>query len=373
MTAHSDFSARCIYCHEKRQPSREHILQSCIGGDLTTLALHQQAWAHPFTVCVSCNRSFSVIDQSLADASFVAADRVVFTPPKLPVRSPGESLFWDEARGLWEEIKTINGMVPTLLPQIHLRDNATFELIASRDTDAKAFIEAINDLVLRGELEGAHVRLSLGDKCTTPRIARHRQKEFYVRARSLEEGRRFLSELLSNWPQLLGQFRTAAPWRKTIPRPRFETHMSICLDDNFRAVAKSAFNLLAAKMGPAFAGRAEFDPLRRYICGQELVHPENAGPDVVLVDQRFVMMEAGRERGPLPTTRHVVCFKYERPTLFAFLVLYGSISFAVRMADLTLASFSIDGHEFTADRSGNRPLPGHEVDWRLLLGKHGRG
>src|SRR3569833_1608379 len=103
----------CIYCKGTKEPSREHALQRALGGDLVFR-----------DVCEDCNRrEFSVIDQALAERSFIGFQRVGSTPPgAFDVKLGGDHFLFHPPSGLKLEVAVRNLMRSEFYPQVQTKN-----------------------------------------------------------------------------------------------------------------------------------------------------------------------------------------------------------------------------------------------------------
>lgn len=354
---------RCIYCGMDGVPaSREHVLQSNLGGDLTAKV-----------VCEACNTGFSPIDQSLGENSLLALHRVGFTKPgDMPVRLGGEHFTHIKDANLWAEVKISNGMQANLYPQIHLL-NGNLAVLGTDPADISALTKLIESKIADGSFGSTYIKIDSSEHASTVRIVGHRKKDMFVRAASEVSGKSFLDLLSSNFTALKAQMKANAPKEtpEEIPTPSVTVTQRVCLDDNFRAAAKIAFNFVAVRKGVDFALREEFIPIRRYIQGIDLEHDPDRAPGQIAVDQRFVSMAPVGQQPLLPTDSHAVCLFYREPTLLGLITLYGKFSFIVKLSDIQLTEQVLEAHEFTTNRKGNMSLDAGELARRISILRKG--
>jgi hypothetical protein len=343
----------CIYCKEQRTPSREHVLARSLGGDATA----------PIT-CASCNGDvLSPLDQALAERSPIALSRIAATPEKaFDTQLGGEHFHYDSARDLHTEVKVANGLKPWPYPQIHFR-GATRELmfIAADPDGASALVDFVDQQMSARTLREIFVKVGPVEKCTTSRLVMHRSKRAFVRILDERTVDNFFDALEQNWAVLRegiagNQFRS-----ESIPTPTIELMLQIRLDDVFRAVAKTAFNVLATEVGVTFALRSEFDPIR----GRDLQHSAQLASDEIAVDSRFVKMLPWGAPAPVPTEEHMVTISYNAPHLLAFVTLYKEHSFLVEVGRISLSEPLLACREFSAIRRGNTSLDVAELYERV--------
>jgi hypothetical protein len=352
-------SITCIYCKKDRTPSREHVLQRGLGGDLVAPIL-----------CGPCNNGFSGIDRALAERSLVAMDRVAFTPEDgFEAKLGGDHFHFDTDVSIWCDIAVTNGFRPILFPQVHLMPGAENLGVLASDL---AGLERLRDFVSRklesGTLRKMHLKVGPERNCNTAHLTMHRDNDGFVRVPTPGAENALFDVLETGWKAAIDQNLNAARrgevMQTNVEHPSISLSLKVRFDEVFRAVAKSAFNLVAEKLGAPFALRTEFDPLRAYIRGIELVHGETA-PGQVRVDGRFVTWSKGQSLPIVPTSEHAITLAYLRPTFYAWVTLYSSHNFVVRLADIDAPLDLPTTHEFSIVRRGNQALSVEEVYRRL--------
>jgi hypothetical protein len=361
LTMHSPFT-RCIYCGGDTNPSKEHVLQRSLGGDLTARI-----------ACVACNTKLSEIDVALAERSFVTLHRVGFAPTaRMPVKLGGDTYLLDEQQSVWQECRVVNGMRAELYPQIHLVGDQLMVVGGNHEELAELF-SLIERRRTDGTLARTYVKVGPADKATTTRIVGHKmgptvdhgKQDAFVRAASPEAGEKFLLGLAKAWPEFMAKVNGASFQQGVIEGAHVNVNVRMRLDDTYRAVAKIAFNLFAQRFGVDEALRREFDPIREYVTGKTIVHSPDRGPDEIAFDRRFVtMLQTG---GPplTPTGDHAVALCTSSSALLAVVTLYGEFTFIVRLGPVPGGKPVFELHEFTADRTGNKAVPCDETMRRL--------
>lgn len=345
----------CIYCCKAGAHSREHVLQASLGGNLTAEV-----------ACDSCNHSFSQIDQALAEQSFVAMERIVQTPVQRSVRLGNMHFIHRADDDIWQEVQVTNRLVPRVPAQLHFRDPHAW-LFAGTTEDKHHFATLLQKRIANCSVLTTPIRIGPERYCTTARLVQHRRANMFVRARSLDEGKDFLALL----PRLWSEVQTAHiddTRLEKIESPTIHIHLSMCLDDIYRAVAKTAFNYLALRKGIPFARRSEFDPIRRYILGHDIQHPSQLRDDEVAVDTRFVSAWERGEQFLVPTTKHLIMLGYLHPNVFGAVTLYGKRTFMVHLGEVEFQSimdFVPEAHEFSIDGTHHQALDMFEIVARM--------
>lgn len=340
---------KCIYCKQDRPPSREHVMARSLGGDAT----------RPIT-CEECNgKVLGRLDQALVERSLVALARIAYTPANsFDVKMVGDHFFHDEAADMHTEVYMTNEFRPVLHPQVHFRQGTREIAIHAPDkAGSDALVGFIGDRIAAGNLRSIHVKVGPFEKCTTSRLVLHREKEGFVRVATAGDETAFFDALETSWKDLHAQAGDAGNFvAEKVAQPRVHVHMKMRLDDVFRAVAKTAFNVLAMDVGVDFALSPEFDELREYVLGRDIRHPERLAPGEIAVDTRFVRMVPAEQAPLVPTEGHVVTILYQPPRLLAYVTLYKDQSFVVVLGTVALNETVVLSHEFSAVRRGNQAL-----------------
>lgn len=131
MPPSSSDTIQCIYCRQNAPPSREHVLQRALGGNLILR-----------DVCSPCNTSFSAIDQNLSDHSIISLTRILDTPDSKKVQAGTTHLIFDPASQCYLEVRLRNAFTPQLVPQLHRKIDGTFLFTAAdaHGRDEKSFM-----------------------------------------------------------------------------------------------------------------------------------------------------------------------------------------------------------------------------------------
>lgn len=361
----------CIYCREVREPSREHVLPRSLGGDLVEPIL-----------CVDCNsRRLSPLDQALAERSLVALSRVGLTPgTAFDVKLGGDHFVKDDATGLVMDVAVTNEMRAVVMPQAHIvpAGDETNICILTADADSLKRLDSyVAKQIASGRLAKMHVKNGPAEAGPHARLVMHRENDGYIRAQTHEDAERLIAVLQEHWRQACDQHaaRVASgeivPEAASVAHPSVQVTMSYRPDDVYRAVAKIAFNMLAVRVGTQFAMSPEFDELRHYVLGEDIRHPERATPEEVLVDTRFVSPLPLDTAPIVPTDEHAVTLSYVPPALYAWVTLYKTHNFIVKLGDIALSDNIFAVHEFSTVRRGNEALTVSDVLRRIRDRRNG--
>lgn len=349
--------SRCIYCCLRRKRSREHVLPKALGGDLTTLS---DGTEQP-VVCEVCNGGFSTMDQSIAELSLPAMDRLAWTDgERMQVQMGGEHFHRDPVTGLVLEVRLSNGLRPALLPQLHRFENETRFFFSSID-DRDSFVGLLRKKAATNALATVFIKQATENSGDSPRLVQYRKDALFVRAASEEEGAEFRARVAEKWSRIADQVMATQPPVRESSDGSSDINLtfSICLNENYRAVVKIAFNFLACKLGGKFALSTEFDAIREYIIGNNIFSPA-VKPGQISVDTRFI-----QEVVATPVSdeheSHIVVVYCHASVVRGIVVLYGSSFYDIRLG---LVSGVVDfefGHRFSIDRSGNRAMRPEET------------
>jgi len=354
---------RCIYCTEERPASREHVLPRSLGGNCTA----------PI-ICDECNNRLSTVDAALATGSIMSLTRAGATPRNaFPVRVGGEQYYFDKDVGVHFEMKIENEFRPAFLPQVHIipkEGTLDFQIRASSDEDLESLCRHIDRHLERGTLRGIHVKVGPSDRCETAHLVMHRKRDSFVRVPEPGMENQLFDFIEANWQEIRDGQTDSKRTEDKVEQPYIEAHTSISFDDVFRGVAKITFNVLAMIKGNDFALMDEFDPIRKYITGEEIVHDEDSGSDL-LVDDRFVQYLAHGTPHVVPTESHAVTllFKADDMTLYGMVTLYKNHSYIVSLGSLPEVEDILVTYEFSTDRTVHGKLDLVEAYQRLRTAK----
>lgn len=333
-------------------------------------------------LCKDCNsRRLSPLDQALAERSLVALLRAANTPATaFDVRVGGEHFAPDPNTGVVLEVNLTNEFTARPFPQVHLKENGERVIpIAETKEDFTRLDKFLSSRIAKGQLASTYWKPFTPQSGDMPRLVMHRSDDGFVRAESQEAAARILKLLEEKWPTIAAQLKTAIEngaadrAARSIEQPSVNVSLEIRPNDVFRAVAKIAFNVLADALGTQFALASEFDELRKYVLGEDIRSRPSRADDEIDVDSRFVT-ELPHNADPLvPTKEHAVTLLYNAPTLLAWVTLYGSHNFIVRLADIQLNQNVLSTREFSTVRNGNEVLSIVELAKRLQTKKRSGG
>jgi HNH endonuclease len=338
----------CIYC-KKAGSSREHVAPSSLGGNCTIAC-----------VCRTCNGDLSVVDQALAENSPVALSKITHTPVAAFKTQLGGYASYQEPGGLDVGVRIGNQARPEVRPQLYLMDNQIRAIASGREglNDLIAFIEK---RIQKKNL--ADVRIVAAES-PQPRLLMHRSDDAYISCSDPKLSRDFLNLLEAQWPEIKLNLQTVAETRVTKIEPEIDLKLKFRPNDEFRGVAKIAFETVALMLGPQYLLSSEFDPIRAYIMGDVRL-PDPIPPGDVAVDSRFVT-RLGVEFKMNFTEQHGVLLYCSPPDLMGFVLLYGENAYMVRLATMAHETQWLRCYEFSYSKDGHREISEDQFADRLL-------
>jgi len=331
----------CIYC---RQPgySREHNPPASLGGNCVLSC-----------VCTQCNKTLSAIDQGLAENSPVAVSKAAFTPPAAFCTHVGGEASTVDQFGLTLGVRVGNEMKTHVRPQFFLDGNSLKARTADRDGISE-LIAHIDKQISEGKLADTYIEVNA--EFRVPRFLMHRSTESYVSASSIEDAEHLLRVLQAQWPDIRNNLLTCEEVKVETRQPSVLMKLTMRPNDEFRGVAKIAFEAAALLCGPQFVLRPTFDPIREYIMGDVRLPPiDPANPEALAIDARFV-----RRIVDCPvkfTDQHGVLLIAGAAGILGLVILYGEHCYSVTLAPRQDGEPWMRCYEFSYTKDGH-----HEID-----------
>ena len=337
----------CVYC-KKEGSSREHVAPRSLGGNCTINC-----------VCVPCNGDLSVVDQALAENSPVAFSKIQHTPITAFQTQLGGHASFQETGGLDVGVRIGNQARTEVRPQLFLLGDQV-RAIASGREDLDDFIKFIEKQINKKKLQATRI---VSAESSEPHYLMHRTDDAYVSCSDPEAARKFLVLLEAQWPMIKSNLQSVVEVRVEQVRPDINVKLKFRPNEEFRAVAKIAFEATALLLGAQYVLRPEFDPIRDYIQGD--VRLPDPRPGDIAVDARFVQ-RLGPEFQMNFTEQHGVLLYCSPPDVVAFVLLYGENAYMVRLATLPHEIQWLRCYEFSYARDGHREIEEGEFAGRLL-------
>jgi hypothetical protein len=329
----------CIFCRQVGS-SEEHVVPKSLGGNCIIRC-----------VCAPCNTGFSLIDSALAEHSPVAFSKIVETSPSVcDTKLGGRVSTWDKS-GRRLQCRLHNEMRAEIVPQIFWTGDGDFRVHVGNREALNGFIEFIDDQFSSGNL--ARIYVESTDEASEPCLVMYRSDSLKVRCSDATRGKQFLDFITAHWSDIRRQLQTTSDAEGCEHTPSVLIELAAWPNEEFRAIAKIAFETMAMLCGCAFPLQACFDSVREYIKGD--VQLSETAPNQVPVDTRFVRRL--EEDFPLTfTDAHGVLLISEPPWLIAFVELYGYHRYRVNLSDSTGAPRWMKAYEFSFDKSGHREI-----------------
>jgi hypothetical protein len=343
-----DEQSICIYCRGTGS-SKEHVAPASIGGNCTIRC-----------VCEACNGILSTVDKGVGEHSPVALSRIANTP------ATAFSTHLDSRASIVSEslgqvtVRVGNQMDTQVRPQLFLDGNRIQFVVMDR----KALQELLNFIgkrITKGTLVETYIRIEENQKL--PCYCMTRSNDAVVTASSNEEGLSLLRLLENNWENIQSQSASTQEQVTSYPQPSVLIEMVFKPNDEFRGVAKFAFETLALLSGPKTALEARFNPIRNYILGDVRLVEVPQGE--VSVDTRFVQRLTGEGHMKFTET-HAVLLSSSRQGLVAHVTLYGQNQYVVKLADSTPGPSFVKMYEFSHTKDGHQELSELSTMKRLL-------
>jgi hypothetical protein len=191
----------------------------------------------------------------------------------------------------------------------------------------------------------------------------HRGDDAVISSSTSEEAEHFLHLLKSRWTEVKTkrQLTEEHPTVRTLPEIAIK--FAFRPNDEFRGVAKIAFETAALLRGSEFVLQDGFDPVREYIKSDvKLPIPP---PGEIAVDNRFVR-RLGEEFRLKFTEKHGVLLLFSPPNLVSFVLFYGENPYFIRLATLAGDDPWLRAYEFSYTKEGHGELSELELAQHLL-------
>jgi hypothetical protein len=255
-----------------------------------------------------------------------------------------------------------NEMQAHVSPQLFLDGNRLRAAVANR-TALTALIAHIDRRIEKGIFKDTYVEIDTSH--TVPRFLMHRSNDSCVSAASPEQAKKMLALIEAKWAEIRNALQTTDEEKMKVQQPSILLKLTLRPNDEFRGVAKIAFETVALICGPEFVLDSSFDPIRDYIKGDVRLPPTDpADPKVLSVDQRFVQR---MDECPLKfTDQHGVLLAATPVGVFGLVVLYGAHSYKVRLAPPRKGQNWVRFYEFSYKKDGHGEISEFEFARRAL-------
>jgi hypothetical protein len=196
----------------------------------------------------------------------------------------------------------------------------------------------------------------------------HRSDDAILDAASAEEAVRLVSVIEKNWISIKKELNDSENIEElSQPNPSVLIKMKMLPNEEYRGIAKIAFEVAALMLGADVVLSDSFDPIRAYIMGDvRLPLINGSDPDQLAIDSRFV----GRvsEGFPFPFTEHHGVILYHDPArgLAAMVILYGIHHYKVSLAPQQNQRSWMRHYEFRYTKDGHGELSDLEFARRAL-------
>lgn len=324
----------CIYHKGPGPASKEHLLQKSLGGNLTANF-----------VCEKCNNNFSQIDKDLARSSLVSLSRLVYQEAgSSQIIVEGEHYIVNPTTEQAVEILLMSKFKSKFKPSLLFSDDyRKVQVSVESLDDVRKLLKVIRSYRDKGQLEKIPVYFAASDQTnfTEPRVTLHSEDRLYFRVPvgfSAEAARRRLVNILSKNVDFFEQHflkQENIPQEYRIDEPEGRLSILVHINNINRAIAKTAFNLLAHRLGADFVLQKAFDDIRNYIMGKDIrdVCFSKEDPEQ---DPRFVSSEDPDELPWLPRAKadeHLIMINYAYPTIIVSVDFYGHNLYFVRCGE----------------------------------------
>jgi len=308
---------------------------------------------------VPCNGKLSIVDQALAENSPVAFSKIQHTPITAFQTQLGGHASFQETSGLDVGVRIGNRAQTEVRPQLFLREGQIRAIASGRD-GLDQLIVFIDKQINKKKLQATRI---VSAEASEPHFLMHRSDDAYVSCSDPDAAYRFLVLLEAQWPMIKSNLQGTAEVRVEQVKPDINLKLKFRLNEEFRAVAKIAFEATALLLGAQYVLQPEVDPIRDYIKGD--VRLPDPRPGEIAVDARFVR-RLGPEFQMNFTEQHGVLLYCSPPEVVAFVLLYGENAYMVRLATLAHEIQWLRCYEFSYRRDGHGEIEEGEFASRLL-------
>ena len=304
----------CIYCkEEKPRPARgEHVGLAGLGGNATIP-----------DVCHGCNSFLgNTLDREFLRSTHVALDR--FFDPEVRDGELASPQFQETEFGFLD-VRLHNSGQVELYPQVLLHEGRL--LVVSSDPDRQLVSQVL--ALFADEKTVPHLLTrDVPQHEPTRLIVDRNQKSHLLRTADDASAQALLL--------LLRERQKLEPPKSWTPQPKVRVRISSDVNVPGRCAAKMAFNMAAYVVGPELMLGPEFDGVRDYILGKDVLSGPSESPSGdpgVRIDYRYVDPWLSEQPQALPPRReHSIVLELASGILVGHVLLRGGLSrFRVRL------------------------------------------
>jgi hypothetical protein len=310
---------RCVYCKasKPRPKNGEHIILDGLGGTATII-----------DACGDCNHGFGkALDREFLRNSIIALNRL-FDPAAISGEVPRPQFVPTEWGHL--DARIANDRSLTIPPQVARLSANRFIIVCPGDGPPEEDLAK----TLQSDIERIVVSVRDIPEYEPARVIFGRPgKTHLLRARRSEDADSLLADLRTGLP-----VATFALWKPDIERVRIRISFDVNVPG--RCAAKMAFNMATAVLGSDVMLREDFDPVRAYIRGEDVLEGPAVGENGEVgctIDYRFVdpWIDRPRAQGATDTRVHAITLEVAAGRLYAHVSLFGGLDyFRVRLGPL---------------------------------------
>jgi hypothetical protein len=256
-------------------------------------------------------------------------------------------------------------MAVEVCPQLFL-DGDQLRFHCSDRKGLDKLMKYLDKQINAGSLASVHQRIDPESK--PPRLMMHRSDEAVLDVESAGEAARLVAVIEKNWAPIKEQLIKGENIEELRePNPSVLINMKMLPNEEYRGIAKIAFEVTALMLGAEVVLGDSFDPIRAYIMGDvRLPLLDGSDPNQLAIDSRFVARVS--EGFPFPFTQHHGVILAHDPThgLAAMVILYGIHHYKVSLAPKQDQRSWMRHYEFMYRKDGHGELSDLEFARRAL-------
>ncbi len=349
----------CIYCIEKKKPSKEHVIPRGLGGNLTIP-----------DVCEECNGVLSDLDASLCDASLLTLPRIAKQPGAVLGSSSGASVRFRPEHDFdlgSLEIRLETKYTPEIMAQIFFvrQSDVSYALhgYAGRQELYKDLFRTLRKLQEKNRFRTIPILAPFDEPGAhrTPRLVLNRSNQIVFRPSysefAIEEHEQIVGLLEKRFDDIEKSILSAAEMTQdtNIDQPSIEVRLGPDFGRNLRGVAKIALNFIAYAFGPEKARDMQLNGLREYVrTGKGADSPGSiwdigAGEERSVSGTRYAVWIKDYCQQPFSMSRsdtHVISIIKQNGRHIMMIEFYGVYAYAVDLGNVDFSGPFPLVHEF---------------------------